>query len=150
MIEKLLGSSIPRRFALAEFLSKILLPLNKSLLKIDRLRKIEFCFLTQGFYFYFRPFVLTDLVLLFSDWEPYVKKIFLPQIGQIVFDIGAHIGFYTLLAAKKVGNSGLVVAFEPDQESFNLLKKNIQINGFTNVKSFDTAIGKKMAKVSFT
>lgn len=53
--------------------------------------------------------------------------------GDIVVDIGANIGYYTLLFARSVGPSGHVYAFEPDPENFALLQKNIVLNGYTNV-----------------
>ncbi|RLE40084.1 hypothetical protein DRJ16_07505 [Candidatus Woesearchaeota archaeon] len=47
--------------------------------------------------------------------EPHVTQLFCSLIkeGMIVVDIGASLGYYTLLAAKRVGNSGTVFAFEP-------------------------------------
>ena len=53
--------------------------------------------------------------------------------GDTVVDIGANIGYYTLIFARSVGPTGHVYAFEPDPDNFALLKKNIQLNGYTNV-----------------
>ncbi len=50
--------------------------------------------------------------------------------GDIVVDIGAHIGYYTLLLARSVGVSGHVYAFEPDVDNFSLLKENVGRNGY--------------------
>jgi FkbM family methyltransferase len=50
--------------------------------------------------------------------------------GFVVVDIGANIGYYTLLAARKVGKQGKVYSFEPEAKSFDILCKNIEINGF--------------------
>jgi len=50
--------------------------------------------------------------------------------GDIVIDIGACIGIYTLEMAKLVGGNGRVIAFEPLKEAFYLLKKNIEINNY--------------------
>jgi FkbM family methyltransferase len=60
--------------------------------------------------------------------------------GEIFFDIGANVGFYSLLAAKLIGVRGLVVAFEPDGDNFNFLKKHLEINHINNVKSFQLAV----------
>ena len=48
-------------------------------------------------------------------------------------DIGANIGYYTLIFARLVGETGRVFAFEPDPANFALLKKNIETNGYHNV-----------------
>ena len=53
--------------------------------------------------------------------------------NDVVVDIGANIGYYTLIFAKLVGENGKVFAFEPDPSNFALLKKNVELNGFRNV-----------------
>ena len=59
--------------------------------------------------------------------ENYVKE------GDYVVDLGANIGYYTLIFAKLVGKKGKVFAFEPDKDNFRLLKKNIQTNCYSNI-----------------
>jgi len=66
------------------------------------------------------------------------KKLIKP--GDIVIDVGANIGYYTLMAAARVGKRGHVYAFEPASHTFKILQKNIQINGFTNVSLYNLAI----------
>ncbi|WP_371504447.1 FkbM family methyltransferase [Nitrosopumilus adriaticus] len=53
--------------------------------------------------------------------------------GDIVIDVGANIGYYTLIFAQLVGNTGKVIAFEPETKNFEILKKNIAINNLSNV-----------------
>jgi len=53
--------------------------------------------------------------------------------GDIVVDIGANIGYYALIFAQLVGKEGKVFAFEPESYSFDLLKKNVEINGYQNI-----------------
>jgi FkbM family methyltransferase len=65
------------------------------------------------------------------------------QKGDVVLDIGANIGFYTLMFAKLVGSEGQVFAFEPEPENFRLLKKNVEINGYQNVILVPKAISNK-------
>jgi len=56
----------------------------------------------------------------------------LPPGGTFV-DIGANIGYYTVLASMIVGDGGRVFAFEPEPVNFETLKKNIALNGLRNV-----------------
>lgn len=53
--------------------------------------------------------------------------------GDIVIDVGANIGYYTLIFAQLVGSSGKVFAFEPESKNFEILKKNIEINNYPNI-----------------
>ena len=55
------------------------------------------------------------------------------QPGYIVVDVGAHVGYYSLIAARGVGREGHVFAFEPDPRTAPYLKLNIESNGFANV-----------------
>lgn len=48
--------------------------------------------------------------------------------GMVVFDVGANIGFYTLLLSRLTGLSGRVHAFEPDPVSFELLRRRVRPN----------------------
>jgi len=73
-----------------------------------------------------------------------VKKII--QKNYIVLDIGANIGYYTLLFAKLVGDNGKVFAFEPEPNNFALLKKNTEINGYRNVALIQKAISNRTGK----
>jgi FkbM family methyltransferase len=60
--------------------------------------------------------------------------------GMIVVDVGANIGYYTLLAAQLVGKTGKVFAFEPDPYNHSLLSKNTKINGYSNVVTVQKAV----------
>ncbi len=53
--------------------------------------------------------------------------------GQNVLDVGANIGYYTLLFARQVGPAGSVVSFEPDPDNRALLARNVHANGYRNV-----------------
>ena len=55
------------------------------------------------------------------------------QPGMIAVDIGAHVGYFTLLAAKRVGPVGTVLAFEPDADNHAALLKNIAMNNYQNI-----------------
>jgi len=54
--------------------------------------------------------------------------------GFVFFDVGAHVGQYTLLGSSWVGDSGEVHSFEPDPETFALLETNVRLNRLRNVQ----------------
>ena len=60
--------------------------------------------------------------------------------GMIVVDIGAHVGYYTLLAARAVGDKGKVFCFEPEPSNYALLLKNIERNSYNNVVLVQKAV----------
>lgn len=68
-------------------------------------------------------------------WEPRNTELIKSEIreGEVVLDIGAHIGYFTLIFSRLVGPNGRVYAFEPDPGNFAILKKNIEMNGCRNV-----------------
>jgi len=72
------------------------------------------------------------------------KKVVKP--GNIVVDIGANIGYFTLLAAKLVGESGKVFSFEPEPKNFSYFKKNLEVNDYKNVFAFQKAVSDKVGK----
>jgi FkbM family methyltransferase len=78
-------------------------------------------------------------------YEPFETALFKREIkpGQTVLDIGANIGYYTLIAAKLAGPKGKVYAFEPDPDNFALLKKNVETNGYNNVVLVNKAVSDK-------
>ena len=81
-------------------------------------------------------------------YEKYETKLVQELIkpGMIVLDIGANIGYYTLIAARLVGSKGIVYAFEPEANNYGLLVKNIEKNGILNVISIQKAISNKCEK----
>jgi len=68
-------------------------------------------------------------------WEDLETRWILHTIraGDVFVDVGANIGYYTVIAAKTVGDQGHVYAFEPDPTSFAILKANVERNGLANV-----------------
>ena len=68
-----------------------------------------------------------DYVNMTTKEEEIIEK-FQPRDGEIVIDIGAHSGRYTLIATKRVGPKGKVIAIEADPKNFDMLNKNIKLN----------------------
>ena len=69
--------------------------------------------------------------------------------GMAVLDVGAHIGFYTLLAARQVGDAGCVVAFEPSPRERRRLRWNLAINRCRNVRVEPFALGEYNGQTDF-
>jgi FkbM family methyltransferase len=69
--------------------------------------------------------------------------------GSVVYDIGAHVGFYTLLASKLVGPGGIVLSFEPLPRNANYLKKHLRLNCIENVKFIQSAVSDKSGTAFF-
>lgn len=62
------------------------------------------------------------------------------QPGQVIIDIGANIGYYTLIFARQVGAEGHIYAFEPEPENFALLQKNVALNNYHNLTLINKAV----------
>lgn len=75
----------------------------------------------------------------FEYKETHVLKSYLKE-GMTFLDIGANIGWHTLLAAKYVGDIGKVISFEPVENTFNHLKENVSLNKLGNVNIFKFAL----------
>jgi len=65
-------------------------------------------------------------------WEPYETSLVLSMLqpGEVFVDVGANIGYFSVLAASVVGEGGAVIAFEPDPDNFRLLQANVALNGY--------------------
>ncbi|NES75182.1 MULTISPECIES: FkbM family methyltransferase [Okeania] len=63
------------------------------------------------------------------------------QNGDCFIDIGAHIGYYSILAAKIVGIEGKVFAFEPELSNYQKILENISLNNLNNISLFNLAVG---------
>jgi FkbM family methyltransferase len=102
-----------------------------------------------------KPYLIHDNILVevdlskpaeraipFDAYEPKVTEYFLAIVkeGDIVFDVGAWIGYYVLLAAKKAKH---VIAIEADDKNCQRISRNIQLNGFSNVTVINAAAGEK-------
>jgi len=84
-----------------------------------------------------------------EPWETrFVECVTRP--GFVFFDVGANIGYFTLLAAKRVGLSGEVHSFEPSPEEFTKLSRNVRLNGFGMVRLNRKALSDSPGRVYIT
>jgi len=81
-------------------------------------------------------------ILNFGVWEPnisyWIGRILRP--GDVCIDVGANIGYDTLLASSVVGAAGKVVAIEAAPRIFSLLEQNVRVNRATNVRLVNAAV----------
>jgi FkbM family methyltransferase len=132
------------RRAVQYLLDRRLLPRARFLKRINRLvvssmtpERVE----TEGHIIYLDP--VDSLHLAESRaYEPLETALVREHVkpGDAVLDIGANIGYFTLLMARLVGEEGSVIAVEPDADNCRLLAKNIEANGYRNVRVVQKAV----------
>lgn len=73
-----------------------------------------------------------------DDWEPSETGFFISRLreGDTVLDIGANIGWFTLVAAKHIGSTGTIYSFEPRPETAKMLAKTIAMNRLNSIVRF--------------
>jgi FkbM family methyltransferase len=83
----------------------------------------------------------TDLMALTHVWliEEYKRSNFEINSHDVVIDVGAHIGLFTLYASQFC-NEGTIYSFEPVKENYKLLLENIKLNNLNLVRSFNLAV----------
>lgn len=86
-----------------------------------------------------------------GSYEIHMQKAFEGVIStnSIVFDIGAHVGYYTLLSSTLVGPGGKVYAFEPLPRNIAFIKRHILMNLVTNVDVVEAAVSEKTGSTFF-
>jgi FkbM family methyltransferase len=94
-----------------------------------------------------RKSLLGRVVAISGEWEPHVTNEFRKRLtpGDVCVDVGAHVGYYTLLASRLVGPKGHVYAFEPAPVCHRALHDNLERNGRANVTVLDVAAGAREA-----
>ena len=92
------------------------------------------------------PLNKEDFIVMTRHEDDIIER-FLPKQGDIVVDIGAHMGRYTIIGAKRVGTQGKVVAIEAHPGNFEMLNRNIKLNQLTNVIPLNYAVYSKETKI---
>jgi FkbM family methyltransferase len=85
----------------------------------------------------------------FYEYDKQKRFVEYVKPGCVVFDIGANVGYYTLLASKLVGGNGEVICFEPEPVNLMYLKKHIAMNAVGNAKVIEAAVSDRDGEVSF-
>lgn len=126
----------------------------------DKVRNLPFGDLyryAREFSLLIRPAVKTEREFSFIGMKKMVENSFEPDVcalidkeyasgARLFIDVGAHHGFFTILAASK----GMqVTAFEPDPINFRVLKRNIRLNELDNVQIFNFGLGDKEENLTF-
>ena len=76
------------------------------------------------------------------EYEPDIYLPFAASIkaGMTVFDVGAHVGFFSLAAAQRVGPGGRVMAFEPSPETLRVLRDHVRLNGWDDRVTVEASV----------
>jgi FkbM family methyltransferase len=87
-----------------------------------------------------------------GDHEPWVQEVLKARLrrGDCFYDVGAHTGFFSVIAARLVGEKGSVVAMEADPQNAALLRANVARNGMTQVRLIAAAIWSFSGELRFT
>lgn len=94
--------------------------------------------------------LIGDSLSATAEYEPNVLPVFLKSLrpGHCVLDVGANVGIFSLLAAKRVGSDGRVYAFEPIAKNIQSLCAGIIGNGFTNISLIPLAASDRAGAVA--
>ena len=78
-------------------------------------------------------------------YEPHVSAVLRSVLepGMTFVDVGANIGFFTMLGAAMVGSTGRVIAVEPNSENCRLIVRSLELNGYGNVTLLPVALADK-------
>lgn len=85
------------------------------------------------------PLNREDLIVMTRHEDEIIER-FNPRPGDVIVDIGAHMGRYTIIGSKRAGSEGKVVAIEAHPGNFKLLSRNIALNRLTNVIAVNSAV----------
>jgi FkbM family methyltransferase len=117
----------------------ILKRITKSPIMVKNLDGIFFCRSSE-----------IDVVIIADEHENFLKEKYKPENGQIVIDLGAHVGKYAIRSGKIVGSKGMVIAVEAEPESYEIMCKNIELNNLQSIVTpLNIAISNKNGKIPF-
>lgn len=140
MIDKILSST---RYWVQKILYRVICTINPNAhytFHIDHGIRFKYPLNTSiGYNLFVSQFEQDELDFAYSYLKP----------GDTFIDIGANGGIFSLYASQKVGDTGRVYAFEPDERMLALMNENIKLNNLQNITVVRAAVGDKNGKVSF-
>src|SRR6267154_1925101 len=92
-----------------------------------------------------------EMEYLEGDYEAPVERILLSNLrpGTVFYDVGAHIGVFSLIAARNVGIQGSVIAFEPDPANVRRIKEHVSRNQLDAIRIIPKAVSSSNGRVCF-
>ena len=98
------------------------------------------------------PDQIQSRIYFFGIWEPEISDYIAKNLaaGDCFIDVGANVGYFSLLFARLVGPTGRVFALEPDPRNFDLLRRNIERNGYSNVTAVPVALSRESGRQKFS
>jgi FkbM family methyltransferase len=92
------------------------------------------------------PINKEDFIVM-TKHEDEIIELFTAKEGDVVIDVGAHMGRYTIISSKRVGENGKVIAIEAHPDNFEMLNRNIKLNKLTNVIPLKYAIHSELMNI---
>jgi FkbM family methyltransferase len=139
LLRKLFLIKIPGRYVASRYITKLLCPKDGMIDGFIGAYKVRLNLrdpIQQRIYFGFYEIAVTELF----------KKILKP--GDVFFDLGANVGYYSFIASQLIGQSGQVHAFEPILDNVSLFVMNIQSNLISNIMVNILAVGSKSGSLT--
>lgn len=92
------------------------------------------------------PLNREDFIVMTKHEDEIIER-FVPEQGDVVVDVGAHMGRYTIISSRRVGQNGKVVAIEAHPGNFRLLTRNVKLNRLANVTALNSAVYSRKAQL---
>jgi FkbM family methyltransferase len=91
------------------------------------------------------------LGMIFGGYEPELARLMARHVkpGAMILDLGAHVGFHTLMLSRRAGSLGRVFAVEPSPATATLLMQHLRWNNCDNVQVIEALIGDEEREVAF-
>jgi FkbM family methyltransferase len=146
LIKPLVGSGIGNIRLAADIYQRIMLRVLPESSKLITINGLKMKVLSEGHI----EDISTEL-LFKGVHEPMTTKVFKKVLkpGDAVIDVGANVGYFTLLSSKLVGWRGIVHAFEPSPSNMNTLIHNIKLNKLENIQLYEIAASNKTGRMTF-